>query len=489
MTALILTLPLGVLALAVGVLNLWIFALRRSARVHLWLGLVALAEATLVIPTSWLYLSDSAQMSHGLRTATLVASLPWVFSFVRFSGHFLGERFPRTELLVIGMHAVALIGMLQGFAHPEAMIRSIYWLGVEYVDSVPPPLTAFSFVVFLPVLGYIASAYRPYLRSGNRDAGILLSAAAVWPLCVISDITSAAGWIEMPVVHPFGVAAIIVAFTAVLTRRLVESMDRVARSADLLQRAAEERLRGLREADLRLAKGEAQATIGTLAASLAHEINNPVAFISSNLNFIQELRKQEGSEAEIDEVLQETREGAERIGGIVGELLRLARREEERVEAVDLARVVESALPLARHAAGDRVQLDARLGAVPPVRGDSRLLGQVVANLVINAIQAIPEARSDGRVVITTATRGGVVTLTVEDNGSGIPEPVLPQIFEAFFTTKEAGRGTGLGLAVCQELVTRHGGRIAVDSSPAGTRMTVELPAAGAEPRVDVVTA
>jgi signal transduction histidine kinase len=478
--ALVLTLPLGVLALSAGILNLWVFALRRRARPHLWLGLVAVSEAALVVPASWLYLSTSGEMALALRTVQLVASLPWMYCFVRFCGAFLGTRFPRIERVVIALHALSFVGMLISFRDPLPVQRSIHWLGTTYVDALPSWVASAGFIGFLPALAYLCNAFRPYLRAGNRDAPVLVGAAAVWPIAVISDVAGYAGWVEMPTLHPFGVAAIVVAFTAVLTRRFVESMDQVARGADLLQRAAEERLRALREADLRLAQGEAQATIGTLAASLAHEINNPVAFISANLNYMLELRKEAASEAEFEEVLQETREGVERIRGIVEELLRLAKREEGRAEAVDLSRVVESTLPLARHAAGERVRLVTELAAVPPVRGDARLLGQVVANLVINAIQAIPETRGDGRVALRTSVHGDVVTLVVDDNGAGIPDDVRPHIFDPFFTTKEAGRGTGLGLAVCQELVVRHGGRIRVDTSPAGTCMTVELPVADA---------
>ncbi|MBW2385906.1 MAG: HAMP domain-containing histidine kinase [Deltaproteobacteria bacterium] len=144
---------------------------------------------------------------------------------------------------------------------------------------------------------------------------------------------------------------------------------------------------------------------------------------------------------------------------------------------MDLRQVVASALPMVSAEARDRANLVSELGEVPPVLGDERQLGQIVINLVMNALQAIPRgAPLANRVTVTTRTQGDDVALIVSDTGPGIPEDILPRVFDPFFTTK-AGEGTGLGRAVTQQLVSRHRGQIQLDNTPNGTTALVTLPA------------
>jgi signal transduction histidine kinase len=270
----------------------------------------------------------------------------------------------------------------------------------------------------------------------------------------------------------------VLAFTATRIRRFVAAMTQAEARALLLERMVEQRTQALREKELQLANGERFAAAGTLAAGLAHEINNPVAFVLANLNHLQSLRKEDDSAAEIEEVLLETQDGVARLRGIVDELLRLARTGERGGEPVDLAKVVGSALRMVRHEASEKVRVEAALAPVPPVLGDSGLLGQVVLNLLQNAIHALVAAGRPGCVRVVLAPAGERVELCVEDDGPGIPEHVAPRIFEPFFTTKAQGQGTGLGLAVTREIVSRHGGTIDVETGSAGTRFRVSLPAA-----------
>jgi signal transduction histidine kinase len=246
----------------------------------------------------------------------------------------------------------------------------------------------------------------------------------------------------------------------------------------LLERLVDQRAQTLREKELQLAHGERLAAAGTLAAGLAHEINNPIAFVLANLNHLQSLRKEADADAEIEEVLLETQEGVARLRAIVDELLRLARSGERVSEPVSLAHVVESVLPIVRHEAQDRVSIETELGPAPLVRGDPGWLGQVVLNLIQNAIHELRAGERGGCVRVRVAAAAAGAELVVEDDGPGIPEHVLPHIFEPFFTTKAAGVGTGLGLAVTREIVSRHGGRIEVETDTAGTRFRVTLPAA-----------
>ena len=140
--------------------------------------------------------------------------------------------------------------------------------------------------------------------------------------------------------------------------------------------------------------------------------------------------------------------------------------------------MVGSVLPMVRHEASDLVRIETALASVPPVLGDSGLLGQVVLNLLQNAIHAVVAAGRAGCVRVVVEPAGERVELRVEDDGPGIAADVEPRIFEPFFTTKTQGQGTGLGLAVTREIVSRHGGTIDVETSRAGTRFRVKLPAA-----------
>ena len=137
-------------------------------------------------------------------------------------------------------------------------------------------------------------------------------------------------------------------------------------------------------------------------------------------------------------------------------------------------------LPIIRHEAKGRAEVVTELETLPPVWGDARFLGQVCLNLALNGIQAIPRGgRGDDQLTLATTRDADHVILRVSDTGGGITEDVLPRIFDPFFTTKEQGEGTGLGLAITHQLVARHSGEIAVESSPAGTTFLVSLPISG----------
>lgn len=222
------------------------------------------------------------------------------------------------------------------------------------------------------------------------------------------------------------------------------------------------------------------AALGTLSAGIAHEINNPMAFVTSNLNRLAELWNKPEEGSDVDEIMAECREGTTRVRDIVSNLLQVTRQSEGRIEPVDLCRVVRQIFPILRQEARFRAQLRAELTPVPPVIGDADLLGQVVLNLTLNALHAIEEgAPSENEVVVSTALEGDRVLLRVRDTGSGIAPEAMPRIFDPFFTTKQSGQGTGLGLAISHRIVSQHRGTIHVESGGRGSLFTVALPAHG----------
>jgi len=251
----------------------------------------------------------------------------------------------------------------------------------------------------------------------------------------------------------------------------------------------------------RLQLADRMVSVGTLAAGVAHEINNPLAFVSGNLTFaLQSLDAvavgglpagaaiAEVPAETLDEcrtALREASVGAKRVQHIVRDLKTLSRSNDERRVAVDVARALETALHLARNDLAQRARLETRIARVPPVLADESRLSQVFLNLLVNAAQAIPEGRPEAnRVEVTLDTAGELVVLTVRDTGCGIPQANLGRIFDPFFTTKPVGIGTGLGLAISHGIVSALGGGLDVTSEPGrGSTFRVALPiATGAAP-------
>ncbi len=236
----------------------------------------------------------------------------------------------------------------------------------------------------------------------------------------------------------------------------------------------------------RLAVADRMASLGTLAAGVAHEINNPLSYVVGNLAFAREALAAGAATppealTQARQALDEANEGAARVRQIVGDLRALSRSGEDRREPVDVGAAVRSALNLAAGVLRGCAAVRLELAPVPPVLGDPARLGQVLLNLLVNAGQAIGEGHPDQHTItVSTAIEfDGRVRVEVADTGPGIPEEVLPRIFTPFFTTKPSGVGTGLGLAICQQTVAAMGGEIAVRTR-AGERtsFTVLLPAA-----------
>jgi PAS domain S-box-containing protein len=236
------------------------------------------------------------------------------------------------------------------------------------------------------------------------------------------------------------------------------------------------------ETQLRLA--DRMASMGTLAAGVAHEINNPLAYICSNLTFLSEQLAVEAlpPEAlpELREVVAETQEGAGRVRAIVQDLRTFARSDEERRGPINVHQVIEGALRLVRNEVQRyNARLEQALKPVPAVLGNESRLGQVLVNLLVNALQAFPEKRSEvNRIRIATRfDEPRRVVVEVEDNGAGMSPEVMQRIFDPFFTTKPVGVGTGLGLAICHTIVQSMGGQIDVRSTPGqGTTFILSLP-------------
>jgi PAS domain S-box-containing protein len=235
-----------------------------------------------------------------------------------------------------------------------------------------------------------------------------------------------------------------------------------------------------------LAEAERLAAVGTLAAGVAHEVNNPLSSTVANVRFLEgELQRLRASLAadQVGDLLDaaaEARQGAERVGQIVRDLLAFARAERERV-SVDVEELLELSLKLLPAELRGRARLVQDHPGVPRVRGDVASLGQVFVQLLANAAQAIPPGRPDEHEIhLTTRHDGDQVAISIRDTGCGMPPEVRRRAFEPVFTTRPPGQGRGLGLATSRSTVRALGGDIEVESAPGrGSTFTVRLPVAG----------
>src|SRR5450432_1452425 len=240
------------------------------------------------------------------------------------------------------------------------------------------------------------------------------------------------------------------------------------------------------EAQLRLT--ETMSTVGTLAAGMAHEINNPLTYVIANLEYLAERLPEHGpwlGERQAREwvsALSEAREGASRVQRIVKDLKDASRGGEDHFGEVDVQQVLESTLKLAANELQHHARVVREYSRVAMVSGNASRIGQVFLNLLVNAAHAIREGaahENEIRLVLRTDQKGRVV-VEIRDSGHGIPEEHMARLFEPFFTTKDVGEGTGLGLFICHRIVSDLGGSIEVESSlGSGSVFRVILPASG----------
>lgn len=262
----------------------------------------------------------------------------------------------------------------------------------------------------------------------------------------------------------------------VFERELDDARTDLARSTQG-EREALARVEAVRA---QLASAERLATLGELAAAVAHEVSSPLTYILGNLDLL-DLHAARREWGDVTAMLAEVRDGATRIRDIVSSLRSLSRVDDTRRVPVDLARALDRALRIAGPEVRRRGRLDVHVATPSPVvLGDEGRIGQVVINLVMNAAHALPAGRAENRIEVTARRLDEArCELVVADNGVGIAPEIQARIFDPFYTTKPVGEGTGLGLSVCHGIVSSLGGSISVESAPGeGARFRVVLPAA-----------
>ncbi|TFH31751.1 MAG: peptidylprolyl isomerase [Deltaproteobacteria bacterium] len=268
-----------------------------------------------------------------------------------------------------------------------------------------------------------------------------------------------------------------------------------------------EALAALKRSQAKVLHQEKMASIGQLAAGVAHEINNPIGFINSNLSTlgkylsriggflaiqseciaagappeqVESVRQQQASlkidyiVKDLEDLIRESMEGAERVRSIVADLKSFSRVDESEYRQADLNECLRSTINIAWHEIKHKATLRKELGEIPRTRCYPQQMNQAFMNLLVNAAHAIEH---QGVITVRSWEEDGYVCVSVADTGRGIPEENLDRIFEPFFTTKEVGKGTGLGLSITCDIVKKHNGEITVRSDPGtGTVFTVRIP-------------
>jgi signal transduction histidine kinase len=247
----------------------------------------------------------------------------------------------------------------------------------------------------------------------------------------------------------------------------------LASSFNTMSRKMAEDIARLKEINQAMMRTEKLATAGALSTSIAHEVNNPLASISS---LVQTQMARTNDERDL-ETLRTILAQITRISSVLRDLMDFARPKSPETRPGDLNQVLMKSLELAAYDKRfKRFSIRTEFAELPLIPLDSDRLQQVFLNLLLNARDAIGEDSGDGEIVISTRLDNGEVIAEIADNGAGITPDNLQRIFDPFFTTKSRGQGTGLGLAVCQSIVTAHGGSITASSKGRGCLFTVALP-------------
>ncbi len=283
---------------------------------------------------------------------------------------------------------------------------------------------------------------------------------------------------------------------------LTASEARYKALAEHLEERVKEQVNTIESAHRQLYQAEKLASVGQLAAGVAHEINNPIGFIRSNLStaqsYVQKFQrvaeqvKSSGDatllnawqSADLDFVLedfpsllQESVNGADRVARIVSDLKDFSNLDQAEEETIDLNDNICSACNVAANQINSCAELNLDLGELPKLRCKSGHLSQVFLNLLLNAAHAMKQR---GEIHIQSGVEYGQIVIRFKDTGCGIPPDILPRIFDPFFTTNDVGSGTGLGLTVSRDIILAHGGSIEASSTTdTGTTFTIHLPING----------
>jgi len=450
-----------------------------GSRDQRWFAVVALASATYALCSLGTTLAWPAPAVTWLSRAQVACVAVNLWAWIRYSDAFLGRRPGRWEqAAAVALVAVAPAALVPGVVFGNALVDRPYApLGVVYRQAVTTPTGDALFVALIGVAVLLLVRLAHAWRTGASHAGLTAVAFAVLLLFGANDALASAGR-DLPFLLDTGVSVPVLAMGWVITSRFVDSARELERLRGHLLADVEARTRDLAAALDALHQGEKLVALGQFASGVAHEVNSPAAVVTTNLRYLAESRGAGAFPPDADEVLDDALAAMKRINDLVRRLVDAGRiaAVPVGVSSFALADVVLKAAGDTRLRGGERIAVTV---AVPPgvaVRARRESLEVVLASLLANAAEAIPAGRA-GRIEIRVQREDGNVRITISDDGVGMGPEILRRAFDPFFTTRPAGSGAGLGLAVARGLVEGYGGSLRLESVPgAGTTAIVELP-------------
>jgi two-component system, NtrC family, sensor kinase len=391
-------------------------------------------------------------------------------------------------------------------------------------DNTPGNAPAGSFpmgVIAVLLLGIVFSVGVFFLVQGSRDGGTPLLASVL--TIFLAVVAAGAMLLQRNRGRDLETALAVRSEELAAIHAQLADAQQKSTASEALSMQAETELAGafkqLRESELYQMQSEKMSALGVMVAGVAHEINTPLGFVSSNVEFMHELTSdlktaihtqhdlmrdvprwgamsreeqqrwyntalhsgkalavivERRTVEEMSELVDESTVGLERISEIVRSLKDFSRVDRAAVDSVDIHQGIDSTLVIAQNVLKNKAEVVKQYGQVPLISCNPSQINQVILNLVTNAAQAIP---TYGQVTIATRTDGAYIAIDVIDNGAGMTEEVRSQVFKPFFTTKQTGEGTGLGLAICEKIVGAHKGTLSVESAVGvGTTFTIRLP-------------
>jgi signal transduction histidine kinase/ActR/RegA family two-component response regulator len=417
--------------------------------------------------------------------SNLAASLCHCVSWIVYSRVQYDEPLTRFDRAVVAvLTALAAAALIPNLMTTDGhVVETVGWANATYRIPVTTPFG--SLVVPLVLLALSIPASRYFHKAKSRVPG----ARAHWLgfsllyLTALNEVLVVLDGLDNLYLAGVGFLAVVLSVAGEMTFRVTGDARRLQQLSHTLSLEVAERTRELGETRDNLVRAERLAALGRLAASVGHEINNPLSYVIGNLEYLAKELETTGNPALL-EAVRDASSGASRIRRIVHELKVFARGSDtEKRELVDVREAIEAAVKLSWGALRHRARLDTRIDPMPRVLADSTRLTQVFVNLLMNALQAMPEDRTgqgDSFIEVSASLRAdGQIAVAVADNGRGIAERDRPRLFEPFFSTKPQDEGSGLGLFVSLGIVTAIGGSVEVESElGVGTTVRILLPPA-----------
>lgn len=464
----------------IAVVHVGIWLGRREQRAHLLFALGALAAAVNAFAELGMFTSTDVGGYAAALRLSLVA-VAGIIGFMCWYGqvYYGNGREALLRATLVAWAAVALLAAVLPYGPIYARIEGLRFVETSWgerfavADGVASPWRHALDLADLVLLVFLLDAAANAWRRGQRFRGIVSGVgflALIGGSAVEARLVDA-GQLRLPYLVTFVFMVIVFALGYPLTAEAVQVTS--------LARKLAETEAGLVEHRNELAHLSRVAVAGELSASLAHELNQPLAAILSNAQAgLRLLRREEPDREELGAILADVAHDSKRAGEVIRRLRHLLRKEPQKQDSLDVNELVGDAIKVLRN---DLLVHGVALATdfapeLPTVLGDRIQLQQVVLNLVVNGIEAMAQMpMGERRIVVSTRRSGAGVTIAVSDSGPGIPPGSAEEVFTPFFTTKSSGMG--LGLAVCRTIIDAHGGKIRVAEAKAGATLEVELPA------------